>query len=234
MSHMRTGWFRAHAAIRKDMQDVKRMVSAYINQLEAGAPLTPDQTKAGKTFWDVFYHFLHHHHDNEEKVAFPVIAKKAEIPNRMTDDHLYLVASLDKCADLLDKALTSPEMGGSLKLLSEFKPMFEKLENDMLEHLAEEERVMMPILRRVVSPAEYKKQVVGPIVRSMGKMDNGDFFDKFESAEDRKGFFKQEGIPFFIGWYLNHCHRSYVKAVVDPFKKAVGEAETYRPPALAA
>lgn len=95
------------------------MLSAFISQLQTGKPLSPDQVQAAKGFWKVFYNFLHHHHDNEEKYAMPLLAKRAQIPSRIADDHVFLMDCLDKASELLNAALDSPETGAASKALIE-------------------------------------------------------------------------------------------------------------------
>lgn len=96
----------------------------------------------------------------------------------------------------------------------------------MLEHFDEEEKNLMPMMRKHVSQKEYVKHVVTPIVRSMGPMDNGNFFDNFSGPDDVKDFAKQEGIPFFIMWLLNWHVKKYLRNIKEPFEKAVKEAQT--------
>jgi hypothetical protein len=47
-------------------------------------------------FWDRFTTFLHHHHANEEEIAFPYIASRTKLPERMTTDHATLVTLLEQ------------------------------------------------------------------------------------------------------------------------------------------
>lgn len=95
------------------------MLSAFIAQLQAGKPLSEKQVQAGKNFFDMFYTVLHHHHDNEEKIGFPFLAKRAEIPARITEDHVSLMECLDQASELFKAALDSSEMGASIKYLTE-------------------------------------------------------------------------------------------------------------------
>jgi hypothetical protein len=111
---------------------------------------------------------------------------------------------------------------------------FKAFEADLAEHFKEEEDVMMPLLRCHVSPAECKKHIVNPIVRSMSADANGAFFDAMDGEVDRKEFMKQEGIPFFIVWLLNWHLRKYTRNVKVPFEAAVAEAEAVVAPAIAA
>ncbi len=103
----------------------------------------------------------------------------------------------------------------------------------MMEHFREEETVLMPMMRKVVTHKEYNKEIVTPIVRSLTPLDNGTFM-RIMSPEDMSGFFKQEGIPFFIGWLLKYFVRKYNRTVLEPFQRAVAKAEAVKATSAAA
>jgi len=42
-----------------------------------------------------FHYMVHHHHDVEEKIYVPEMAKKFQVPPKITADHKQLVAALD-------------------------------------------------------------------------------------------------------------------------------------------
>lgn len=97
----------------------------------------------------------------------------------------------------------------------------------MCQHFDEEEKDLMPLFRKHVSPKEYAKYITGPIDRTMTSLDIGNFFDNLNQngPDDVKDFKKQEKIPFFIMWWLNWETRKYVRNIKAPFEKAVKEAE---------
>jgi uncharacterized membrane-anchored protein YjiN (DUF445 family) len=85
-------------------------------------------------------------------------------------------------------------------------------------HLREEEQEVLPLMRRHFTPQEIEKNVVQKIMRSMDGQSVGVFLRAL-SREERRAFMRQEHIPFFVRWILNHQAAKYERTVWRPFQQ---------------
>lgn len=84
-----------------DQNRIKDVLAAFVAQVDAGYSLTPQQKTAFKAFFDHYNTSLHHHHANEEKIAFPYLLKAKNLTStKVSADHKKLIADLDKCCAL--------------------------------------------------------------------------------------------------------------------------------------
>lgn len=93
---------------------------------------------------------LHHHHLIEDKFLWPLLAERArfddEVLARMEAQHADLGAALDRAGVLLEGLPATAD-----ELVAVLRPV-----PDLLDaHLDEEERVVLPEVRRVVSVEEW-------------------------------------------------------------------------------
>lgn len=130
-----------HAALRRDLsrlQDVAAQLDA-----SAGAPPT---VRAG---WDAFRAELDNHHAAEDDDLWPVLREELSDPgdlalvDAMVEEHRHIPAAL---ADV-DAAL-----GGG----GELAPAVERLSAVVLDHLAHEEREVLPIVERHLTRAQWR------------------------------------------------------------------------------
>ncbi len=201
-----------------DQQKIKDALIAFIEQVEKGrAMLTTSQWTAFKNFWSRFVVSLHHHHENEEKIAFPYLSdvKHAFASQKVTADHATLLTALDNFSGMVED-----ETHDLHNLLNAFTLLDEALN----EHYYEEEETFLPHLRKACSVKEIKKNVTKPIVSGMGWEDRGQYFGKLEDTQ-LKAFLHQEGIPFFVKWLFKANINKYNKTYVAPLDKAVLQAK---------
>ena len=66
LAHPLAGWFRAHNALRADMDALASMLQSFEQQLDAGTAISRSQAAAATRFVQCFLKFLHHHHHNED------------------------------------------------------------------------------------------------------------------------------------------------------------------------
>ena len=213
-----------------DQQKIKSAVTAFIQQTgEAQTNLTPQQWTAFKTFWNWYVSSLHHHHDNEEKIAFPYLAdvKKAVSKDKVTSDHITLLSGLAKVEEIV-KAMTEKVDGPATsqpeeqtRLLRNLLESFTVLDEALVEHFHEEEDTFIPPIRKACSVKEFRKHVTNPIVGGMSWADRGQYFGKMNPDTQLKAFMKQEGIPFFVKWIFKSNIRKYNKMYVWPLEEAV-------------
>ena len=85
-----------------DQNRIKEALSAFGTQVEAGYSLNPQQHIAFKTFYDRYIKMLHHHHDNEEKIAFPYFKNVHHVPStKVCADHKSILEMVEKCNGLV-------------------------------------------------------------------------------------------------------------------------------------
>lgn len=222
-----TGWVLAHRMLTKDQAKLKELLGSLGAQAAAGVALSPAQRAALGAFWDRYTKSLHHHHDNEENVAFPYVCevKKAiPAPEKACADHVTLLKDLAVCEDLAQGLI-----GGGVTpareatALAELLGHFSALDAALVAHYAEEERTMLAPLRRAITPKEQAKHITAPIVGSMDALDRGQYFSKLDAAQLR-AFMRQEGIPFFVKYIFKANIRKYNRVVAAPVEAAIASA----------
>ncbi|KAI3424132.1 hypothetical protein D9Q98_009492 [Chlorella vulgaris] len=212
------GWYRAHNALRADLEALDGMLRTFDDQLEAKKTLTRSQAAAATRFFNCFLKFLHHHHHNEDDIATPYMATRCQVPVKIAADHQELDALLDHFETALKKLLASDHPSVQRVLCTATQAAFTELRALLEPHLREEEEEAMPLMRRHFTPDEIKKNVVQKIMRSMDEESVGVFLRSMSRAE-RRAFAKQEGIPFFIRWILFRRAAKYEQAVWQPFQR---------------
>ena len=91
-------------------------------------------------------HQVHHHHDNEEKIFFPMLAYRIQLPPKMTADHKTLLEMLERTATNV-KALVVGDAATNAAALATLTASFNDMSMHMREHLLEEEHVGLPMMR---------------------------------------------------------------------------------------
>jgi iron-sulfur cluster repair protein YtfE (RIC family) len=132
-------------------------------------------------YYRVFDPFVHEHHDNEEELFFPLFLERAkdEMPSeRMSMDHEQLLELLNLVKFDCEHFEKSFPKGGNIEgsedtELAEFKDILSDLEKHlsqliehMNEHLAEEERIFPPILKKYFTEKEIDALVEQILKRS--------------------------------------------------------------------
>ena len=149
-----------------------------------------------------FYKFVHHHHQIEEQLYFPFLAKKASIPEKMVADHQDLMTLLDDIKSTYE--------------LNSLRRKIQELKETMFEHLAEEESFVPSILREHFTPDE-EKQIVDQIIQSLGLSGNKmalpwiiDSLKTWKKPEDVASFYNS--LPCFIRLLYNcNWKRDYLR-----------------------
>jgi hemerythrin-like domain-containing protein len=212
-----------------DQQKIKSALTAFVEQTEKGrSVLSSQQWTAFKTFYDRWVVSLHHHHDNEEKIAFPYLSdvKHAFDKQKVTSDHKVLLCGLEKVETLAKKVKigTGRRPEEEAKALRALLESFTLLDEALVEHFYEEEDTFLPHLRKNCTVKEIQKHVTKPIVAGMGWQDRGQYFGKLKADTELKAFMKQEGIPFFVKWIFKSNISKYNRVYVAPLDEAVEEA----------
>jgi hypothetical protein len=108
-------------------------------------------------FDGLYAHFIHTHHDTEEKIFFPEYQrKKIAVPPKLTDDHKTLIQRLDAVAAVrveFDKAKDDVKARAEAHALLTQRVV--DLRVHMFEHLAEEENVFPVLTQRHFRQSEH-------------------------------------------------------------------------------
>ncbi len=99
---------------------------------------------------------LHHHHENEDELVFPLLEARTVGAERATvelmqDQHVMLERHLAQIEGVLPEWATAAG-SAERELLAD---AFDGLEGTLTEHLDEEERVALPIAERVLTDADW-------------------------------------------------------------------------------
>jgi len=157
------------------------------------------------------YKLVHHHHDTEEKVFFPWLESRMDIPKRYTEDHETLISRLDDIRDLQAKYANSNDMG---QFLEELKRQSVELEESMIEHLNAEEEMVIPALRDHFTEKEHdatvdrimKSAAIGEVATMLPWILSG--IERWGGQKEVDIFFKNVPLPIrFIAkgvWVPNY------------------------------
>jgi len=135
----RTKWqlhpnFGGPASMLLGVHDHFRLGSRRLLQLLVAAP--PDLAHASRAFRPLA-EMLHHHHHAEEAMLFPLIRRRTgAAPERLVTDHETLTAAIAYLSARLSKSDDA----------NEAKAAAESFDQILVEHLAREESLVMPVL----------------------------------------------------------------------------------------
>ncbi|MFJ6198036.1 hemerythrin domain-containing protein [Micromonospora sp. NPDC092111] len=100
---------------------------------------------------------IHHHHQAEDEVLWPVLARRAgaEIDLReLSDDHAALDPLLARVDELTDRFVAEP---GDRTAAGRLAAALTRLRDQLDEHIEEEERLLFPVIRRYVPTADWQR-----------------------------------------------------------------------------
>lgn len=176
--HDMTGMYVMHHAFRRDL-------AAFASSVRA-TPLGDHRTwRALTARWARFAATLHHHHTAEDTLYWPVLRTAVEA--RGTEDDLVEVRAMSEEHADIDPLVTA--IGDGFAALVDhpcdqhrnaLDIRLAGLHEVLGEHLRHEEGVVLPLVQRVMTPAE------------------------FQGVEDAIGkSYPARDIPFIVGWALH-------------------------------
>ncbi|WP_202638525.1 hemerythrin domain-containing protein [Bailinhaonella thermotolerans] len=145
-----TGFVVIHRAM---IADARRLAGALAAMAE-GAPPPPERIAAVRAYARPYLTEIHHHHENEDEVLWPVIeaaAGQAIDLAPLTDDHRALAPVLARA----ERALAGLGPGGR-EALRELADALADLRDLLEEHIADEERQVFPVVRRFVPRESFE------------------------------------------------------------------------------
>jgi len=172
------GWtvqLAIHRAVRRDLSRLSGALAA------GGTSSAP----AIRAYWADFAVALHHHHDLEDGVVWPLLASRLEgradvLLARNAQQHGSMSAAMDDCEIALAKMTTDPSPArASLATATE----------EILNHLADEEADICPLIPEAFTPED-----VAVFMAESAKLDPPQVFLPWvlDDAEDRD-------VEFFTG-----------------------------------
>lgn len=219
------GWAIAHRSLVAHMSELQRGFKAFAKQLADGKCLEDAQKDAVKCFWKTFEDFLHHHHDNEEKIAIPYMKTRVLIPEKISVEHTELIELLDECGVLLTTILETHDPYEALATFDELRAKFKSLTDLSISHFEEEEKELLIELRKAFTPTEVKKNISDKILQGAPLSAHAPFFRPL-SKRERQEFYAAEKMPFFVPWLINFTVHRHSKRVYMPYINAVMDVES--------
>ncbi len=151
MNNEPTGLLLAHRAMLRDLD----RLAGLAGELAAGsARLDRKRATAVADYLSDFCDSIHHHHSAEDDVLWPVLERSvgAHVDlTELTDDHAVLDPKLARirsgAAALRARQVMSPELAADLA----------DLRDTLNEHIADEERTIVPLIKRYVSDDEWNR-----------------------------------------------------------------------------
>ncbi|MFI7419474.1 hemerythrin domain-containing protein [Nonomuraea sp. NPDC049684] len=145
------GFRITHRAMRADTRRLAEVMSAIAaGEQQAGQ----ERLRAIATFTAKLCAGIHHHHQAEDNVLWPVIVRSAgaEVDlSDLTDDH----AALDPLLEEITAA--AAQLGSDGQAARRMAKSMAALADLLDEHIEEEERLIFPVVAKYVSEADWQK-----------------------------------------------------------------------------
>ncbi|GAQ79824.1 hypothetical protein KFL_000390130 [Klebsormidium nitens] len=169
-----TSMLTPHEPIRDDLARMERLLQAPF--FDGTQPWKVAAFFKWYNRW--FYPNVHHHHDVEETIFFPLIKARCDvIPERMSADHEGLIHMLDDIKGMelrfqpLTKGGSPPSMAERRNLAEELRQKVAHMAAELREHLEEEERFFTPVIREKFTKEEHQ-QIIDKIIKAGGLSGN--------------------------------------------------------------
>jgi len=151
MQNEPTGLLLAHRAMLKDMD---RLADLTARLAERRTRLDRKRAAAVAASLDDICSSIHHHHSAEDEVLWPVLERSAGAHvdlTELTDDHAVLDPKLHRiragAQALRSEAVVSPALAADLV----------DLRDTLHEHIADEEKTIVPLIKRYVSDDDWRR-----------------------------------------------------------------------------
>ncbi|UQU66472.1 hemerythrin domain-containing protein [Couchioplanes caeruleus] len=185
-----TGLLLAHRAMLRDLDRVADLAAR-----EAGRRLERRRAAAVADYVTDLCDSIHHHHSAEDEVLWPVLERSAGAHvdlTELTDDHAVLDPKLarirDGAASLRAAGLFPAPLAADLA----------DLRDTLREHIEDEERSIVPLIRRYVTRADWSR--VEATIRKHGAKMSFEVPRILAVSTDRElaEFRAEGGIPFAV------------------------------------
>lgn len=140
-----------HRLLRRGFEQARECVVA----VPAGAT---DRAAAVAEYIEFHLDGLHAHHSTEDELIWPALHERASLSGnlitRMEDQHAQVHAAVGHTRELLASWVAAPTAESSAALASAIGTIMDRL----AEHLAEEERDVVPLIATHITQAEWERQ----------------------------------------------------------------------------
>jgi hemerythrin-like domain-containing protein len=150
-----TGFTLIHRALRSGA----RLLADAVTGIAEGRPCSRERQRAVVTFSLSVLHEITCHHQREDDTLWPVIVASVRGAGGdpvdlagLADDHAVLHKALDRAHEALPHFARDAQEGTPL-----LAPVLAELADLLDEHIAEEEELTFPVVRRYVSAADFAR-----------------------------------------------------------------------------
>ncbi|WP_436499455.1 nitroreductase/quinone reductase family protein [Actinokineospora sp. HUAS TT18] len=123
--------------------------------IRTSPPVLVPRTEAIAKHLEFILTALHNHHETEDEFLWPLLVERAaptaEVTERMAAQHAAVAAHLDRASVLLAEWRVDPGRAVAADLAA----TLEALSKALVEHLDDEEREILPLVRAYVTSAEW-------------------------------------------------------------------------------
>lgn len=152
----------AHTTSLTDTSDMVQFHRVFRDALGAAAPLVgsvpagdPERVELVATYYDNVLELLHGHHDGEDVLIWPKLVERApdeaQEVMRIAGQHAGVLTALEAAEERLAAWRGDPQVESGAVLAASLATLGAELSL----HLDEEERVILPIAARHMTPAEW-------------------------------------------------------------------------------
>lgn len=145
-----------HEVIQYDMREIGAAIHATLKQVQSGRPMEAWQPANLATFFPMFYQYVLEQHNHKVLDVFPWMSTRVVLPRDLTADNDALMAALDQCMVLAKSMKASGSVEQDAIQLRSFMVAFQDMRALMLDQIAIEEEVGVPMLRKHFTRDEYK------------------------------------------------------------------------------
>jgi hemerythrin-like domain-containing protein len=148
-----TSMYVMHFALRRDLDDLVAAVEV--------TPLDDGTTwRALRWYSQLFGDLLHHHHAAEDSHYWPALAAAVQREGSLADrdtilamqtEHARIDPALLGCRHAVDRVLERPDA----LMCAELHARLVELRQIVVDHMAHEERRLLPLTTRVLAPSDY-------------------------------------------------------------------------------
>lgn len=142
-------------AHRVMLRDLDRTTGVTMAMADGGVDITRRRVRAVVRYLESMVDSIHHHHRAEDEILWPVIELRAGAHvdlTALTEDHEALVPKLDGLAATVRQFGGSPSRRSAAVVAGRLVDV----RNTLAEHIAEEERDTLPVIRRYLSVSDWQ------------------------------------------------------------------------------
>lgn len=142
-------------AHRVMLRDLDRTIGVTMAMADRGVDITRRRVRAVVRYLESMVDSIHHHHRAEDDILWPVIELRAGAHvdlTALTEDHEALIPKLDGLAETVRQFEASPSRRSAAVVAGRLVDV----RNTLAEHIAEEERDTLPVIRRYLSVSDWQ------------------------------------------------------------------------------